>query len=164
MERQPLKFTTAFGVIVMILGFLLEAGSFFYQSGSGVSAESVFTGAVVLTVGHAFYGLNKLWFSLTLTAISSIGVGYFVLVQTNSWLWTVILTIAFFLPLLFHCSKFAHLSDISMVCGNSTDCRDHRKWLTTSKLEIVSHFLFITEPASSIADNRISCATVLGLK
>lgn len=96
MERQPLKFTTAFGVIVMILGFLLEAGSFFYQSGSGVSAESVFTGAVVLTVGHAFYGLNKLWFSLTLTAISSIGVGYFVLVQTNSWLWTVVLTIAFF--------------------------------------------------------------------
>ncbi|GAX04808.1 hypothetical protein IWT25_00102 [Secundilactobacillus pentosiphilus] len=94
--RKPLKFTTAFGVIVMVLGALLELGAFFYNNGSMVSAEAVFTGAIVVTVGHAFYGTDNLLLSLFLTFFSSIGIGYYIFVQTHSWLWTIIAAIAFF--------------------------------------------------------------------
>ncbi|MCH5462340.1 hypothetical protein HC026_04470 [Lactobacillus sp. LC28-10] len=96
MARKPLKFTTAFGVTVMVLGTLLELGAFFYHAGSPVSGETVFTGAIVLTIGQAFYGTDNLFLSLLLTFFSSIGVGYFVLVQTSSWLWAIIAAIAFF--------------------------------------------------------------------
>lgn len=96
MEREPIKFTTVFGIVVMVLGVLLEFGALFYNAGSAASAETVFTGAIVLTVGHAFYGVNKLWLSLLITAVSSIGIGYFVLVQNGSWLWTIIAFVAFF--------------------------------------------------------------------
>ncbi|MTV82069.1 hypothetical protein [Secundilactobacillus folii] len=96
MAQRPIKFTTAFGIIVMVLGFLLEVGALFYEAGSAVSAETVFTGAIVLTVGHAFYGVNQLWLSLLITIISSLGIAYFVLVQNGSWLWAIIAFIAFF--------------------------------------------------------------------
>lgn len=96
MAHKSIKFTTAFGIIVIILGILLEIGALFYKSGSPTSAESVFTGAIVLTVGHAFYGVNRLWLSLVLTIVSSLGVGYFVLIQTWSWLWSIIAFVAFF--------------------------------------------------------------------
>jgi len=96
MAQKPLKFTTAFGVTVMVLGALLELGAFFYHLGSMVSAETVFTGAIVLTIGHAFYGIDNLFLSLLLTFFSSIGIGYYVFVQTTSWLWTIVAAIAFF--------------------------------------------------------------------
>ena len=96
MARKPLKFTTAFGIVVMVLGALIELGAFFYDTGSQVSAEAVFTGAIVLTVGHAFYGIENLSLSLLLTLFSSIGIGYYILVQTGSWLWKIIAAIAFF--------------------------------------------------------------------
>ena len=67
MARKPLKFTTAFGVTVMVLGVLLEFGAFFYHAGSMVSAETVFTGAIMLTIGHAFFGIENLFLSLLLT-------------------------------------------------------------------------------------------------
>ncbi|WP_054653702.1 hypothetical protein [Secundilactobacillus silagei] len=122
MARKPLKFTTAFGVTVMVLGVLLEFGAFFYHAGSMVSAETVFTGAIMLTIGHAFFGIENLFLSLLLTLFSSIGIGYFVLVQTSSWLWTVIAAIAFFA---FIVALFGFRSSIAKntVCGNliSTD-------------------------------------------
>jgi len=96
MARKPLKFTTAFGVTVMVLGVLLEFGAFFYHAGSMGSAETVFTGAIMLTIGHAFFGIENLYLSLLLTLFSSVGIGYYVFVQTTSWLWTIIATIAFF--------------------------------------------------------------------
>lgn len=96
LKRTPIKFTTVFGITVMVLGLLLEIGAFAYHPGSAVSAETVFTGAIVINVGHAFYGLNNIALSLFLTAFSAIGVGYFVLIQNGSWLWAVIAAIAFF--------------------------------------------------------------------
>jgi uncharacterized membrane protein len=96
MERNSLKFTTLFGIALIVIGLLLELGGVFYHPGSLESAETVFTGAIAISVGHAFYGLDSLLLSLALTAISSIGIGYYVFVQTTGWLWTIIATIAFF--------------------------------------------------------------------
>ncbi len=97
MKQSSLKFTTLFGVIVIVLGVILEIGALFYHVGSPESAEIVFTGAIVVTVGHAFFGLDSLTLSLVLTTISSLGVGYFVLIQTHlNWLWAIIAFIAFF--------------------------------------------------------------------
>lgn len=96
MARKPLKFTTAFGLTVMVLGGLLELGAFGYHLGSMVSAETVFTGAIVLTIGQAFFGIDNLLLSLLLTFFSAVGAGYYVLVQTSNWLWAIVAVIAFF--------------------------------------------------------------------
>ncbi|KRL75404.1 hypothetical protein FC17_GL002725 [Secundilactobacillus paracollinoides DSM 15502 = JCM 11969] len=97
MKQSSLKFTTLFGVIVIVIGVILEVGALFYHVGSLESAEIVFTGAIAVTVGHAFFGLDSLTLSLVLTTISSLGVGYFVLIQTHlNWLWAIIAFVAFY--------------------------------------------------------------------
>ncbi|KRK48768.1 hypothetical protein GPK34_08275 [Secundilactobacillus kimchicus] len=96
MTKQPLKFTTVFGIAMIAIGLILEIGALFYHIGSRDSAEAVFTGAIALSVGNAFMISHSLKLSLTLSVLGSLGVGYFVFVSTHfNWLWFIVAVIAF---------------------------------------------------------------------
>lgn len=96
MAKQPLKFTTVFGIAMILIGLIIEIGALFYHFGSDESAEAVFTGAIALSVGNGFMVSHSLTLSLSLSVLGSLGVGYFVLVQTHmNWIWFLVAVIAF---------------------------------------------------------------------
>lgn len=95
MKRSNLtNFTGVFGVVAIVVGLLIEIIATIAEFNTPSSAEGVVAGATLLAIGMAFLQSRSTILNIILLALSALGFGYFVLVQTQgNWLWTVLTVI-----------------------------------------------------------------------
>lgn len=91
---RQLTFLQLFGYLAMLLGILIEAYALIVHPGTLLSGDDMFGGAIVLALAVTFLHDSFLPLKLVLIGLCALGLGYFIFIHTQSWIWTSLLTLA----------------------------------------------------------------------